>query len=77
MKHLDFNNNQSTDIVHVCTVKREGEWAVFHCPYCPDYVRKVNLITGDMKTHAPFNYIRHKGNYVALVEDAHTQASLN
>ena len=76
MKHLDFTNDGS-DIVHICTVVREGEWAVFKCPYCPDYVRKINLITGDMKNHAPFNYIRHQGNFVSLAQGAAEQSSLN
>ena len=75
MKHLDFSNNQS-EVVHECTVLRQGEWAIFHCPHCPGYERKVNLLTGDIKTNAPFNYIRHQGSYVAPGLDA-AQISLN
>lgn len=75
MKHLDFSDNQSS-IVHECTVSREGEWAIFSCPHCPDYMRKINLRTGDMKTHAPYNYIRHQGAYAAPGLDA-SPISLN
>ena len=75
MKHLDFSDNQNS-IVHECTVTREGDWAIFRCPHCPDYERIINLCTGDMKTRAPYNYIRHHGNYAAPGLDA-APVSLN
>jgi hypothetical protein len=69
MKFLNLNENQPP-IVHECTVIRVGEWAIFKCPHCLDYERKINLITGAMKTRAAFNAIRHQGNYAAPGLDA-------
>ena len=53
-------------IVHECTAERVGDWVVFTCPHCLDYERRINLKTGDMKTHAPYNTIKHSGMFAPV-----------
>lgn len=43
---IDFSD--LPDDVHRCIGEIIGEWAVFHCPLCPGYERRINLFTGKM-----------------------------
>jgi hypothetical protein len=61
---MRIQNNQKE--THDCTVTRRGNWAVFSCPKCPDYERRINLITGEMKTRKSLNPISHKGMWTPV-----------
>jgi hypothetical protein len=54
-------NQEEAQETHDCIVSRRGNWAVFSCPKCPDYERRINLLTGDMKTRKSLNPINHRG----------------
>lgn len=58
-KILKFDENE---LKHSCVVTQEGEWAIFKCPICDDYERRINLITGEMKSNIGItNTILHNG----------------
>ena len=57
--------SQVSENDHKCYSETEGDWVVFHCPLCPDYERRVNSKTGEMKTKGTSgNMNRHHGVYV-------------
>jgi hypothetical protein len=35
------------DNAHRCTGEVNGDWVTFRCPLCPEYSRKINLLTGE------------------------------
>jgi hypothetical protein len=53
---------------HRCQVRREGDWAVFTCPLCDSYERKINLVDGQMITHIGHSdpFTLHEGFYVPV-----------
>jgi hypothetical protein len=58
-KILKFDENE---LKHTCEVTQEGEWAIFKCPICDDYERRIHLITGEMKSNIGINNtILHNG----------------
>lgn len=61
-----INVNQKDKETHDCHVSRRGNWAVFTCPKCPDYERRINLLTGDMKTRKSLNPISHRGSWTPI-----------
>jgi hypothetical protein len=62
MKKIEFDASEEGK--HVCTSKKVGDWIIYRCPLCPDYQRKYNLKTGEMKTKCnKDNYNLHIGSY--------------
>lgn len=56
---LKFDENE---LKHTCEVTQEGEWAIFRCPLCDDYERRIHLVTGEMKSNIGINNtILHNG----------------
>ena len=35
---------------HKCQTSLDGNWVVFTCPLCEDYERRVNRVTGEVKS---------------------------
>ncbi len=62
MTHFELSNQGKVE--HKCVSKREGDWAIFSCPQCADYVRKINLVTGEMIAPKSTTSIRHNGTYM-------------
>jgi len=47
---------------HQCVVRHDGDWAVFTCPQCPGYERRLNLHNGKMTTRPGEDpFILHEG----------------
>jgi len=60
---IRFGNNSETD--HQCTPTIEGDWVVFRCPQCPDYERRINSKTGEMKNKGTAgNPNKHHGFHI-------------
>jgi hypothetical protein len=58
-KTIKFDENE---LKHSCVVTHEGDWAIFKCPICKDYERRINLKTGAMKSNIGItNTILHNG----------------
>jgi hypothetical protein len=59
---------------HTCTAKREGDWAIFSCPLCPGFERRMNLRTGVVKIREGQDpYILHEGYFVPVgLEDSNS-----
>jgi hypothetical protein len=58
-KIIKFDENE---LKHTCVVTHEGEWAIFKCPICDDYERRINLKTGEMKSKIGIeNTVLHNG----------------
>ena len=54
------------NIIHECKSVKEGDWAIFTCSKCSDYIRKINLVTGEMIAPIGFNTIRHNGTFMPV-----------
>lgn len=63
MLSIDFGPTPGS-VQHKCTSDREGDWIVFRCPKCPDYERRLNWRTGEMKVRAGKGNIQHTGFYL-------------
>lgn len=46
---------------HVCTSFRDGDWAVFRCPLCEGYERRINVRTGEIKGRSGGSTATHTG----------------
>lgn len=46
---------------HQCTATKKGNEIVFTCPQCPNYERRVNIVTSEMKTKGVSFEIEHEG----------------
>ncbi|MEM7575028.1 MAG: hypothetical protein AAF433_19135 [Bacteroidota bacterium] len=47
---------------HECQSHREGKWIVYTCPKCPNYERRYNYETGQMKVRqAADPSVSHRG----------------
>ena len=51
---------------HECVAERKGDWVVFTCPHCDDYVRRINLRTGAMISPQSWNDIKHNGVFMPI-----------
>jgi hypothetical protein len=61
---IDINFNSTPDGEHhSCDAIREGDWIIFRCAKCPDYERRMNWRTGEMKTNGAREDVHHSGNY--------------
>ena len=60
-----FTNNQEQ---HICQASIEGDEIVFTCQKCPGYERRINNLTGAMKTKGKEEYwhINHYGAFCAV-----------
>ena len=64
-------DNTSSENRHNCKSHKEGNWAVFTCPLCPGYERRLNLLTGEVKTNPGDNpEILHSGTFVPVGLDS-------
>ena len=61
---INSNFDLQGNVIHECKSVREGDWAIFTCSKCSDYIRKINLVTGEMIAPNSNNTIRHNGSYV-------------
>lgn len=59
---------------HSCETKREGDWAVFSCPLCPGFERRMNLRTGVVSVREGGDpYVLHEGIFVPVgLENTHS-----
>ena len=61
---MKLNFDMPTDAeTHVCESHRDGDWIYFRCPKCPEYERKLNWKTGELKTKNAQAHINHTGSY--------------
>lgn len=67
MFEIDINLPQKGGEVHTCKSHKEGDEIVFTCPHCPDYERRMNLKTGEMKVKNASEDIRHTGSHVSSI----------
>ena len=64
---IEFNQSNQDGIKHKCNSRREGGWIIFTCSHCPQYERKINLKTKEMKIIEGENpYIKHSGSFVPV-----------
>ncbi|NJL77057.1 MAG: hypothetical protein HC892_20640 [Saprospiraceae bacterium] len=68
---INIDLNQDYTEKHTCIGHQEGDWIIFTCPKC-DYQRKMNWITGEMKTNDKNSHIPHKGEHFPLLGSEHT-----
>jgi len=64
---------------HQCVVRHDGDWAVFTCPHCEGYERRLNLRNGKMTSRPGEDpFILHEGVFVppGLDTEAHGGYSL-
>lgn len=60
--NFEFDFSENSDH-HECKSFRNGDWIIFRCPECPDYERRLNWRTGEMKVKNDNPEINHKGQY--------------
>jgi hypothetical protein len=46
---------------HACTSHQDGDWVVWRCPQCAGYERRLNLVTGELRTRRGGSDARHSG----------------
>ena len=46
---------------HYCDSIRDGDWIIYRCIKCPDYERKINRRTKEMKVKGSVQNIFHSG----------------
>lgn len=63
MTNWQVNNNEEA---HKCTAERKGDWIVFRCPKCKDYVREMNYKTGEMIAPKRYNPYKHTGMHIPI-----------
>ena len=63
MQSIDFGKSQSNP-AHECDSYQHGDWIVFRCPSCPDYERRLNWRTGEIKVKNSQPGIMHTGTHV-------------
>lgn len=62
---FNFKSTDAETTKHTCIARREGDWAVFTCPLCPGFERRLNLRTGAMQhTPGPDPFALHQGYFV-------------
>ena len=49
---------------HECVSVVEGEWAIFRCPICKNYERRINMLTGETKVKDLSSIVRHSGRHI-------------
>lgn len=60
---------------HQCTTLRDGDWIIWRCHLCPQYERRLNARTGEMKVNRGGSDAQHtgssdgRGDVGALVEN--------
>ncbi|RMG27422.1 MAG: hypothetical protein D6730_07250 [Bacteroidetes bacterium] len=62
MKVLNFGDLDSIP-THACEAHRSGDWIVFRCAECPDYERRINWRTGEVKVRNS-SEVLHSGTYL-------------
>jgi len=61
---IKFNSGSK----HKCDVKLEGDWLVFTCDKCPEFERRINKVTNEMRSkYNPENPNRHNGNCAPML----------
>ena len=49
---------------HQCNVRRDGDWAIFTCPQCEGYERRLNLRSGKTTIRPGSDpFILHEGTW--------------
>lgn len=60
-------NSESEMSRHSCNARRDGDWAIFTCPLCPGFERRMNLRTGAMRVQeASDASALHEGFFVPV-----------
>lgn len=63
MPTIEFDHSKGNK--HECASKKIGDWIIYTCPHCPDYQRKQNIKTDEMKVRCDKNnHNLHSGSYV-------------
>ena len=62
----DLRYYEPPAVPHECTAERDGDWVIFTCPHCDDYVRRMNFKTGEMPPMKSWNDIPHRGLFVPV-----------
>lgn len=62
---ITFPENPDRE-VHACESRQEGDWIIYTCPKCPNYKRRVNIVTREViLTNDDISfYVFHQGNFV-------------
>lgn len=64
MDIFDAQFENHSEETHICDSRREGDWIIFTCKYCPDYERRYNYKTREMKVKNSSPHINHVGHFV-------------
>lgn len=59
--HLEFASQSYNS--HACQGFRDGDWIIFRCGQCPEYERRMNWRTGEVRSRHTSPEIRHNGFY--------------
>ena len=62
-QNIDFGSLDDLKSIK-CTSFQEGDWIVFKSPVYPDYERRMNWKTGEMKVKNDRIDVLHSGSYV-------------
>jgi hypothetical protein len=62
MLKIKFNSNHNGEH-HSCESSRVGDWIIFRCPKCPEFERRWNRRTGEMKSEGTKTDVHHSGSY--------------
>ena len=60
MSKITFSNTQK----HHCYTEQKGNWVIFRCKECPQYERRMNLITGRWISINTNSEVTHSGFFV-------------
>lgn len=62
MLNINFDPGEVVE-AHECTAHRVGDWIIYRCEQCPEYERRYNWRTGEMKVRHSKKQCLHKGSY--------------
>ncbi|HGY54844.1 MAG TPA: hypothetical protein ENK44_04000 [Caldithrix abyssi] len=61
---ITIKSTPGQDVIkHECESHRDGDWIIFRCPLCPDYERRFNWRTDEMKVKGDHPRVSHSGKY--------------
>ncbi len=64
MDFLDAQFVNTPEETHTCDSRREGDWIIFTCKSCPDYERRYNYKTREMRVKNSTSHTHHVGHFV-------------
>lgn len=64
MTTVNLNFSPQGFDTHPCNGFRDGDWIIFRCEQCPNYERRMNWRTGEVRSRHTAPEIRHNGFYI-------------